>query len=212
MKVLRDIVAFAVVLASVLLGFAQAFWLMNNQEGNPSNFSKVRSSYYMTLIFMLGQADEEDTHNHARNEMFTKCLVIVFLIVMMLLMLNLLIALMGDSFAKAKDSLHALYRMEVMSIMVDQAGGSMLTRMLGLSRYRPSELVRVLKYTSDLTVEDKSPTTDLEKGVEVTKALLASFPDKFFVKRKKPFRSGLIHDVQAKRNEKPGNGTVANSN
>ena len=118
---------------------------------------------------MLGQADEAIVYEGSKLKSFTNGLMILFLIVMMLLMLNLLIALMGDSFSKAKDRLHALHFKEVMCILVDQAGGSVLTRALGLNRYRPSELIRILKYTSDVTaVGDTTIVSELEKGVAMT--------------------------------------------
>lgn len=204
MTILRDCMAFVVVLASVLLGFAQAFWIMSE---NGTRFATLRGSYYMSLMIMLGQADEETVYEGSKLGTFTNGLMILFLIVMMLLLLNLLIALMGDSFSKAKDRLQALHRREIMCILVDQAGGSVLTRALRLNHYRPSELIRVLKYTSDVTVEDKKYDSELEKGVAVTKELLASFPDKFFIKKKKK-----VHDsVALKGNSSTTPGTTTTS-
>ena len=152
MVIMSDIKYFLFVLLCVLIGFAQGFWLLLNQSSIDSSFKEVKDSYFTTFMFMFGQMDMDDLQ-HSKSDGFTKVFLVAFMLAMMILLFNLLIALMGDSFSKTKENINAHYMRELASFMVDQ---SLLTpllvflRLFGIARYNKDEFVHVIKYASDV--------------------------------------------------------------
>ena len=130
----------------MLAGFAQAFWLLSNVNEDLM-FGTVSKSLQTSFLYMLGQdvsADFDGTVAPA----FATFLLVIFLMVMMILMLNLLIALMGDTFAVVRKKGLALWRREQANIMFDQ-----VYELAGERKVKPH--LHILKYTSDIGIESK---------------------------------------------------------
>lgn len=158
--ILKDIKYFLFVLACVLTGFAQGFWLIFNESNQAtSSFRSVKMSYFSTFMYMFGNMDTDDLDG-AGSRSFAMLFLVAFMLTMMILMLNLLIALMGDSFARTKENIHRIYRKELASFMIDQAMPTPLLYLLSsspillnldmLQYYHEDDLIFVIKYTSDL--------------------------------------------------------------
>lgn len=143
-KIAFDIRYFLMVLLCVLVGFAQAFWLLSYPNVNLP-FGTITNALLNSYLYMLGNA-ESDFEGTASPSLST-LLLVLFLFFMAILMLNLLIALMGQSFASVSDKGLAQWRLEQASIILDQMF-TVTSDKLILEPY-----VYVLRYNADL---DKS--------------------------------------------------------
>ncbi len=172
--ILKDIKYFLFVLACVLTGFAQGFWLIfNESDQTTSSFRSVKMSYFSTFMYMFGNMDTDDLDG-AGSRSFAMLFLVAFMLTMMILMLNLLIALMGDSFARTKENIHRIYRKELASFMIDQAMPTPLLYLLSssptllnldmLQYYHEDDLIFVIKYTSDLRHNDSSSSNQTNRG------------------------------------------------
>ena len=149
LQIAFDIRFYLFVLFCVLAGFAQAFWLLSNVDESLA-FGTVKKSLQAAFFYMLGDVSSDFEGTVAPD--FAIFLLIIFMLVMMILMLNLLIALMGDTFANVRSKGLALWRKEQAEIMFDQ-----ISELADESATVPPHL-HVLKYTSDVgtnNVENK---------------------------------------------------------
>ena len=150
--IMSDIKYFIFVLLCVLIGFAQGFWLLLNDAQTASSFTDVQQSYYTTFMFMFGQIDAVEMQN-GKSIQFSKLYLVVFMLTMMLLLFNLLIALMGDSFSRTKEKIEAHYWKELASFMVDLSMVTPLLALLyglGLLKYSKDDFIHVVKYATDM--------------------------------------------------------------
>jgi hypothetical protein len=104
-------------------------------------------------MFMFGQIETSDIED-SQSAAFTKIFLVVFMITMMILFFNLLIALMGDTFERTKEKIENHYWKEMASFLVDQAAPVSFETLLeacGLvSPPVEDEFIHVVKYTSDV--------------------------------------------------------------
>jgi hypothetical protein len=119
LQIAKEINTFLIVLFCLLAGFAQAFWLLNNNDENNELFGTVSQSFLTTFLYMLGQNVQAD-FSTAASPYVSTVLLVIFLIMMMILMLNLLIALMGDIFSKIRSRGLALWRKEQAAIILEE--------------------------------------------------------------------------------------------
>jgi WD40 repeat protein len=118
LRIAMEIRTFLLVLSCALAGYAQAFWILsNNDEDNL--FGTVSQSFMTTFLYMLGQNVVADFSGTA-SPFVANVFLVIFLITMMILMLNLLIALMGDVFSKVRNEGNALWRKEQASIILEE--------------------------------------------------------------------------------------------
>ncbi len=137
-----DIRFFLIVLCTVLVGFAQGFWLLSYPDKSLT-FGTIGSALLHCFLFMLGNFDSD--FSGTASPAFATLLLVLFLLFMTILMLNLLIALMGQSFSAVSEKGLAQWRLEQATIILDQ-----------MFMTKPGELelapyVYVLRYTSDLS-------------------------------------------------------------
>lgn len=88
----------------VILGFSQAFWLLSNRQEEPNDdidyqFSTIKGSLIGSFTFMLGGYDASN-FTGIDLEDFAVLLSALYMLIVSILLLNLLIALMGDSYSK----------------------------------------------------------------------------------------------------------------
>jgi WD40 repeat protein len=99
-RIATDMRALMFVVLVVLVGFSQAFWLISN-ESNNSPFANIDDSLVVSFVFMLGGYDTsgfEDLPQPMKS--YGLFLSAVYMMIVSILLLNLLIALMGDSFGE----------------------------------------------------------------------------------------------------------------
>ncbi len=175
MLIMNDIKYFLFVLLCVLTGFAQGFWLLNNDASiQSSNFATAKDSYFTTFMYMFGQISLED-FEESKSKEFAKVFLVAFMLTMMILLFNLLIALMGDSFARTKEHIRAHYWRELTSFMVDQSMTTpllFLLHIIGWLRYEKDEFVHVVKYASDVDAMDEAAETPLDESFKAFEGIL----------------------------------------
>eukprot|EP01039_Chlorochromonas_danica_P007425 gene7427-8212_t len=155
-----------VVLLLVLCGFAQGFWLISNVD--PSlPFGTVKLALINCFMYMLGNISDFMFEGSVAPS-FGSFLVVIFLVIMMILMLNLLIALMGDTFSAVRAEGAALWRKEQASIIYEEC-------FLLAHRIRTHRFIHVLKYTSDLQIDVQDDEPPLEKSVRDSASHVTSF-------------------------------------
>lgn len=112
-----DIKVFLLILFVAMVGFAQGFWLLSVRgEGLP--FGTLSEAMLSSFRYMLGDFDLQFAGSVSPT--LSLCLVVVFVIFMIVLMFNLLIALMGNTFAYVSGKGLAQWRMEQASIILDE--------------------------------------------------------------------------------------------
>eukprot|EP01038_Epipyxis_sp_PR26KG_P004170 gene4170-5935_t len=139
LQIVKDLKFFLVVLSSVLFGFTQAFWLL----GYPDKNVMFWNSLLNTFMYMLGEGlttKFEETHSY-----FSIFILIMFMSIVPLLMLNVLIALMGESFSNVRAKGSAQWRLEQASIILEEQ--FLLTE----NENKIGQFIHVIKYTSDIS-------------------------------------------------------------
>lgn len=146
-RIAVDIRFFLLVLLLVLLGFSEAFWLLSSMNKS-LQFGTIANSLLNTFLFMLGgsNADFEGT----ASPVIATILLVMFLMFMTILMLNLLIALMGQTFSRVSENGLGFWRLELASTLLEQ-------RHLLPANANESARIKclyVIKYTSALKFQD----------------------------------------------------------
>lgn len=155
LQIVEDLRFFYIVLLSVLIGFSKAFWLVSYPRENMS----ILDSVFNSFMFTLGQnISFEFGSSHIAN--FRVILLVVFMSFMVILMLNILITLMGESFSKVRGKGEAQWRLEQASIIIDQ-------QFLLSEKITIPPFLHVLKYTSDITFDESCDgSLDIQAKIE----------------------------------------------
>eukprot|EP01038_Epipyxis_sp_PR26KG_P011281 gene11281-15133_t len=113
----KDIKYFIVILSVALCGFAQAFWILSfpNQS---LPFGTVGSSLYNSFLSMLGQI-QSDFDGTASPPLATLFMVL-FLMIIVIIMLNLLISLMGDTFSRLIIQRYVTFRYDQACTIIEE--------------------------------------------------------------------------------------------
>jgi hypothetical protein len=114
-----DIRYVIVILGAILCGFAQAFWLVSHSY-NDDQFGTVSESFLTSFLFMLGQGTNADWTSNTVSKPFSTILLVIFVTFMSILLLNMLIAQMGDSFGIVRGKGPGQWRFEQASILLEQ--------------------------------------------------------------------------------------------
>ena len=107
------------IIALVIIGFSQAFWLLSEVDSDLP-FSSIQDSFLNSYSFMLGGYDPT-AFDGAPLQAWATFLSVVFMLVMNLLLLNLLIALMGNSYTVVQEKGNAQWRLEQTQVVLDHA-------------------------------------------------------------------------------------------
>lgn len=196
LRIMYDVRFFLVTLLCVLLGFAQAFWVISNEDSTGS-FGTVRDALYSVFLTMLGSLTPDFEGTAAPN--FATFLLCVFMMVQIILLLNVLIGLMGDSLSNARAQGKALWLREQATIVYKQgllynkneklkASTSKEAQGVAQTKAEPSlsesendneyEYLHMLQYTSDVRVADEWKVKDsLAALVAAGKEIVSPFTD-----------------------------------
>jgi ABC-type uncharacterized transport system permease subunit len=109
-EILWDMLPFLLVMGFLILGFSAAFYILftpdMSAEGPvylPSAFANFQSSLLSTFLMILGSFDIKEFKEstpHQNMALFMFCL---YQVLGMIVLLNLLIAIMGDTFDRVRD-------------------------------------------------------------------------------------------------------------
>jgi hypothetical protein len=183
LSIAEKIRVYLVVLACVLIGFTQAFWLLANHDPGQT-FGTLSDAFINTFLYMLGQNVSADFAGFASEKLATVILV-AFLILMMLLMLNLLIALMGDAYNEVRERGTAAWRKEQATTIIEQ-------EYLYDNINFPSTL-HVLKYSSDVAFRSNLNSEENEDLAKLRSLVEGSGIGKFT-----PFEEPPLNDEDGK--------------
>ena len=111
LQIAFDIRFFILIVFFVLAGFAQSFWLLSYHQSEGKFFS-IKFTHYYTVMYMLGQDVDPVEFDNSRVPLFSFFLLVLFLVTMMVLMLNLLIAMMQDTYEIVRKKGRAQWRIE----------------------------------------------------------------------------------------------------
>mmetsp|Transcript_26208 Transcript_26208/g.56680 ORF Transcript_26208/g.56680 Transcript_26208/m.56680 type:complete len:586 (-) Transcript_26208:813-2570(-) len=117
LRISSDIKYLMVVLMLVLVGFSQAFWVVATRH-TTSPFSTFDSSMLALFTFMVGDFTPFDlpgTSSSGSLDRYLQLLSTIYMLIVAILLLNLLIALMGDSFGTVKTDALAHWALYVTS-------------------------------------------------------------------------------------------------
>jgi hypothetical protein len=118
LRISERIGVFLVILFCFISGFASAFWLISkNDESSP--FGTVSQALYNSYLYSFGQNIDYDFSDTSSPYLGT-VLLVFFILVMMILMLNLLIALMGDAYSIARNEGEALWKRQRAEVILEQ--------------------------------------------------------------------------------------------
>jgi len=134
-----DIRVFCLIVLTSLIGFTQSFWLLSRHDDSLP-FGTLWSALLESFNYMMGNFSVDI--EGSVNPPLSTTLVVVFICFMIILMLNLLIALMGNTFAYVSGKGLAQWRQDQISIIMDEKF------MLGASLIVPPYLF-VMMYTID---------------------------------------------------------------
>jgi len=110
-----DVLLFMTIYGVFLLGFAQAFYVQFN-DNSLADFMKRVKACFST---MLGDLDFESFSDQAQvsNPFLATLLLTVYVVIISVVLLNLLIAMMGDTYAKIIDESRMIWQLEQARIL-----------------------------------------------------------------------------------------------
>jgi len=135
---MTDIIYLIILIAAVLIGFAQAFWLLTVPY-HDEDFGSIDFSFLNTFLYMLGQEFSLDFTNNSVSPVFTRLVLVLFISFTLIVLLNMLIAQMGDSFNKINEK-GSLFRLAQASLIVRKCQSDF--------KYEKNCVTHVLMYTS----------------------------------------------------------------
>jgi WD40 repeat protein len=148
---------FLLILIFVLIGFTLGFWILANTN-SLLEFGTLSSAFFTTFLYMLEQRVNTDFDGSSSPIMLT-ILLVLFLMIMTILMFNVLIALMGDTFIKVHSKGLAIWRKEQASIIIEE---SFLFSKVLQKKIPP--FLHILKYTTDVGNYEESNNNNNNEG------------------------------------------------
>ena len=120
LRISTDMKYLLIVVLLVALGFSQAFWIISNED-KLLPFGTFENSVLNSFVFMLGGYDPS-AFIGTRLYKFALGLSCLYMIIVSILLLNLLIALMGDSYSSVRGKGLAQWRLEQAQIITEMQG------------------------------------------------------------------------------------------
>ena len=147
LKISDDVKYLILVVVLVLIGFSQAFYLLSYDEEN--SFSSMDQSLLLSFTFMLGEYDPF-AFTGAKLESFAVFLSTIYMMILSILLLNLLIAYMADSYSAVKAKGLAQWKLQQAQIIKEMQGS-----MSDNDRHSMA-VVYFRKLTEDSAVDDEA--------------------------------------------------------
>eukprot|EP00936_MAST-01D_sp_MAST-1D-sp1_P002115 g2115.t1 len=151
--VVTDALPFMLILIVVMLGFGAAFHSLGE-------FNSLSSAVYNTFILSMGETfiDESDHF----STLFRKTLQIVCLLFVPVVMMNLLIAIISDSFERAQEKEQAQFLFERANIIRDN---NAVLDTFGIWLERPCYWLHVLESKEGMAFHDAAYDDSIKKGI-----------------------------------------------
>lgn len=104
---LTDFLRFTIIYAVFLMGFSQAFYVLFDEAGLMAFVDRIK----MCFSSMMGDF-ELDQYVNTRFPLVNVTLMIVYVVVVAIMLLNLLIAMMGDTYARISEDAEKQWRLQ----------------------------------------------------------------------------------------------------
>jgi len=117
----RDVFRFVLIYSLVLCGFAGAFYVLEETDSMAGNGFEVFIGRTRTLFFvLLNSFDQESFHDGIapQYKSLSFILLVLYIVTLTIMLLNLLIAMMGDTFNSTKDDADKIWHMSYAQIIV----------------------------------------------------------------------------------------------
>lgn len=117
-EVIKDLRYFLLVMLFVALGFALSFHMMF--AGRPSSgYESIKLSVLNLFLMVFGATPDLSLFHKARSYWLSIALYLTFTLLMVILLLNLLVAIMGDSYSRIVSNAVLEWRLEQAHIILE---------------------------------------------------------------------------------------------
>jgi hypothetical protein len=120
LRISKDVRYLMFVVLIVCVGFSQAFWIVSRSDKSLP-FSTYEGSVLYSFTFLLGNFDPS-LFEGVPLYRFAIAMSSIYMIIVSILLLNLLIALMGDSYGSVKEKGLAQWKLEQAQIITEMQG------------------------------------------------------------------------------------------
>jgi len=121
--VIFDIRIFLIILFVVVIGFGNAFYVINGGKGDDLEaFRSITHSLRTAISYCLGTFELQDLDNSLYPALMT-VLWLVFMVVVAIILLNLLIAIISESYDKVSAGKIPAWRLEQAKVLIDIYAG-----------------------------------------------------------------------------------------
>ena len=117
-QICSDIGPFLTVLTTILFGYALSFWILTYGNFEGQTFDTIGGTLLNSYVFMLGGFDPTQFAG-SPVEGFAVFLSVIFMLIVSIILLNLLIAIMGNSYGIVQEHTKQQYRWEQAASIVD---------------------------------------------------------------------------------------------
>ncbi|CAF4221140.1 unnamed protein product, partial [Rotaria sordida] len=127
----NDVLRFCIIYIIFLAGFSQSYFVLFNRNGLQGYFSSVKQCF-------LGLLGDFHFEHYAKEQYLWAgtLLFILYVVIITILLLNLLIAMMGDTYKDVKRSARQLWHLERTRIVLDiESGISASKRQSSINKY-----------------------------------------------------------------------------
>lgn len=106
----KDVFRFCVVYSVFLIGFSQAFFVLNDNQGTQGFFDSIKMCFEATLgDFNFGESHGKEESYYRSLSIF---LLVSYIVVVSICLLNLLIAMMGDTYSQVNEQAENTWQLE----------------------------------------------------------------------------------------------------
>ena len=161
-EVAKDSVPFATILLTVIVGFGTAFNMLGIFDGlaSPARGNTLASSVYGTFMFALGELFLDD---NLFSSDFHKVLQSLCAVLVLIVMMNLLIAVISDSFERAQEKEESQFQYELAHLIRDNNAVLDMLEALGYAKEEPCRWLHVLEPKEDTAGAGQSAV--VRKGI-----------------------------------------------
>uniref|UniRef100_A0A182JWK6 Ion transport domain-containing protein n=1 Tax=Anopheles christyi TaxID=43041 RepID=A0A182JWK6_9DIPT len=167
--VMGDLLRFVVIYLVFVMGFSQAYYIVflsykPDEEGDPNPMpSPIESIVAMFLMSLTNFGDYYGALENTDHEMCAKILFVLFMVIVAVLLVNMLIAMMGNTYQKIAETKNEWQRQWARIVLVVERGVPPKERLKNLMSYSQpmSDGRRALVLRLNMTEEDKEEMKEI---------------------------------------------------
>lgn len=187
--VMGDLIRFVSIYLVFVMGFAQAYYIIFLSFDNPTTPegiddsvsnpvpSAMESIVAMFLMSLTNFGDYYGTMERTNHEMEGKILFVVFMVIVAVLLVNMLIAMMGNTYQKIAETRNEWQRQWARIVLVVERGVSPMERLKNFNFYSQpmSDGRRALVLRLNMTVSDSTRVSYLRVSINLLRCFICKF-------------------------------------